>query len=154
MSLSSGPRVSRGGCFSCKSQGHTHPTPAPGPARTHLSSPKANFLRLSPGQLTTADGGETQRRGWPRCRARSTRDGLGDGGVKDVGQLGVAEPAEREGLGGRDIICSINSLPVGFRERKNIPFFPPSGWFTDCTAFLPSEMQRLLARFGWAGSGC
>ena len=60
---------------------------------------------------------------------------------------------QREGLGGRDIICSINSLPVGFRERKNIPLSPQSGWFTDCTAFIPNEMQRLLAKFGWAGSG-
>ena len=57
----------------------------PGPAMTHLSSPNTDFLRLNPGQLTTADGGETQRWGWPRRWARSTRDGLGDGGVKDVG---------------------------------------------------------------------
>ena len=72
---------------------HT-PHPAPGPATTHLSSPNTDFLRLNPGQLTTADGGETQRGGWPRRWARSTRDGLGDGGVKDVGQVGVAEPAK------------------------------------------------------------
>ena len=70
----------------------THPPP--GPATTRLSSPKTDLLRLNPGQLTTADGGETQRWGWPRRWARSTRDGLGDGGVKDVGQVGVAEPAK------------------------------------------------------------
>lgn len=74
--------------------GVTHTPPPPGPAMTHLSSANTDFLRLSRGQLTTADGGETERWGWPRRCARSTRDGLGDGGVKDVGQVGVAEPAK------------------------------------------------------------